>query len=64
MLTVKDEDTDRGGQVTVEMTEVTVTYRGKSMCVIESDAIEEGSRILTDAAAYLELVGTTVAVTE
>ncbi len=64
VLIVSGENTDEKGNtsVTVKKVEVTVVYEGKSTSVVEGAAISEGTRYLTDAAAYQELAGTTVAI--
>ena len=48
------------GSGTVIKTPVSVVYAGKSMNVIEGSGIASGTRVLTDASAGMELVGTRV----
>ena len=54
---------DKGVEsVTIQKSEVSVVYEGESMTVVEGSAVAEGTRFLTDAAAYMDKAGTTVAI--
>ena len=54
---------DKGVEtVSIQKAEINVVYAGKSVSVAEGTALTEGTRILTDAAAYMDKAGTSIAI--